>query len=257
MAGGFPRWRERALLQFALDLLLAVAAMFAFTLLFLFGWALWSMAHGERDSARLLAALQQPAVPVQIAMTVVALALPALLLFAWRRPADAGERRRSLRNAARAATWAWALATGVTVFVLVNLAVALAARSGVAATPSNLALVEGAVRAHPVLLVGFAVGLAPLYEELLFRRVLFGRLWAAGRPRLGMLLSGAAFALFHEPPLLSGHAPVAAALLWGAYGLMGVAFAWVYRRTGTLWAAVAAHAVNNALGCAALFLTAP
>jgi len=42
--------------------------------------------------------------------------------------------------------------------------------------------------------------------------------------------------------------------LWVIYGGMGAAFAWVYRRTGTLWAAVIAHAVNNAIALAAMVL---
>ena len=33
---------------------------------------------------------------------------------------------------------------------------------------------------------------------------------------------------------------------------MGAAFAWLYQRTGTLWAPIAAHALNNAIALAAL-----
>ena len=33
---------------------------------------------------------------------------------------------------------------------------------------------------------------------------------------------------------------------------MGAAFCWLYRRTGTLWAAIAAHALNNAVALAAM-----
>ena len=52
------------------------------------------------------------------------------------------------------------------------------------------------------LVVLFAVVLAPLYEELLFRRVLFGRLWHAGWPVLGIALSSVIFALVHAALLL-------------------------------------------------------
>jgi membrane protease YdiL (CAAX protease family) len=41
---------------------------------------------------------------------------------------------------------------------------------------------QSAIARFPLFLVLFAVVLAPAYEELLFRRVLFGRLWKAGRP---------------------------------------------------------------------------
>jgi membrane protease YdiL (CAAX protease family) len=33
---------------------------------------------------------------------------------------------------------------------------------------------------------------------------------------------------------------------------MGGLFAWVYRRTGTLWAAIGAHAINNLIASALL-----
>lgn len=247
----------RPLLHALLDLALALAAMLLLSLVFMAGWATWlTLAEGGAPP-HLAARLQQPGVVAQIAMSVLVTGAPALALFLWRRPADAGERAHSLRQAARPSTWAWAMATGIGVFALASGAVALVERLGVKATPSNLALVEAALRTQPALLVLFAVVLAPLYEELLFRRVVFGRLWAAGRPGLGMLLSGAAFALLHEPPGLGGQPPAAFALLWTAYGLMGVAFAWVYRRTGTLWAAIGAHALHNALGCAALLLGTP
>jgi hypothetical protein len=42
------------------------------------------------------------------------------------------------------------------------------------------------------------------------------------------------------------------AQLWLVYGGMGAAFCWLYRRTGTLWAAITAHALNNAVALAAL-----
>lgn len=118
--------------------------------------------------------------------------------------------------------------------------------------PSNQALIEAVGVEFPVALLVFVVLLAPAYEELLFRRVLFGRLWAAGRPLLGLVLSSVLFACMHEMPGLGGSGPLAGALLWGCYAAMGALFAWVYWRTGTLWAAVGAHAVNNAIAGALL-----
>src|SRR3546814_10157648 len=102
---------------------------------------------------------------------------------------------------------------------------------------------------NPALLLLVVALLAPAYEELLFRRVLFGRLWAAGRPLLGIVLSSAAFACMHELPGTGGNGLLAGALLWTCYAMMGALFAWVYRRTGTLWAAIGAHAVNNLIAC--------
>ena len=98
---------------------------------------------------------------------------------------------------------------------------------------------------NPAFLLLFAAVLAPAYEELMFRRVLFGRLWAAGKPWLGLVLSSAAFAMIHEVPGTTGNPLEVTLLLWLVYGGMGAAFAWVYWRTGTLWAAFGAHALHN------------
>jgi len=62
-----------------------------------------------------------------------------------------------------------------------------------------------------------------------------------------MAVSAALFAFAHEIPG-SGDGGVAAGLvLWSAYAVMGAVFAWTYRRTGTLWAAILAHGLHNAL----------
>ncbi len=76
----------------------------------------------------------------------------------------------------------------------------LAKQFGIEPVPTNLALMQSAIARFPLFLMLFAVVLAPAYEELLFRRVLFGRLWKAGRPWLGIVLSSLAFALIHEIP---------------------------------------------------------
>ena len=125
---------------------------------------------------------------------------------------------------------------------------------GIRPTPTNLAMVEEAMARFPLFMLAFTVLLAPAYEELLFRRVLFGRLWAAGLPWTGLLLSSVAFALVHELPGATAGG-WETGQLWLVYGVMGGAFAWLYRRTGTLWAPIAAHAVNNAVAVAVLGLS--
>lgn len=65
-----------------------------------------------------------------------------------------------------------------------------------------------------------------------------------------MLSSGLVFALAHELLSLFRDASPGAFLLLALYMSMGVVFAWLYRRTGTLWAPILAHAVNNALALA-------
>lgn len=199
------------------------------------------------DTAALAAGIGQPGVLAQILMALLSMSAAALLLYFWRRRADAGERAASLRALRQPRSWGWALLVGVLVFVGSGLIGQAMKLLGSEPVPTNLAMVEEAVRRWPVFLALFAVVLAPMYEELLFRRVLFGRFLAAGKPWLGLVLSSLAFALVHEVPGLSANTPLAVLQLWLIYGGMGAAFAWLYWRTGTLWAPIAAHALNNGL----------
>ena len=87
-----------------------------------------------------------------------------------------------------------------------------------------------------------AVLVAPVCEELLFRGVIFGSL----RARLGFwpaaAASGALFGAIHLSPV---HVlPLA---------VLGVALAWVYERTGSLWTSVGLHAIQNATVMALFF----
>ena len=86
------------------------------------------------------------------------------------------------------------------------------------------------------------VVLAPVFEELIFRGLLYGSL----RTRLGvapaLLLSAAVFALAH------GYSPVGFASVF----LSGALWAWSYERTGSLLPAIGAHVANNAAVSATL-----
>lgn len=89
------------------------------------------------------------------------------------------------------------------------------------------------------ILYSFLLLEAPLLEEPLFRGVTFGGLTKIMPVWLAMLLSGFLFAFVH----------VNAATfipLW----FLGVAFAWLYVRTGTLLAPMAVHFFFNATNLA-------
>ncbi|MBB4758141.1 CPBP family intramembrane metalloprotease [Xanthomonas arboricola] len=250
------------LLGFGIDVLIATGLLL---LLSVAGFALWGVfrgvsavqaakAQGLTPSAtQIMATIGQPGVLVQLLTALVSTASPALLLYYWRRRATADERRASRAATRRASTWGWTALIAVGVFLLSNLVSVAASALGIKPVPTNLPLMEEAIKQWPLALVVFAVAIAPAYEELLFRRVLFGRLLAAGRPWLGIVLSSAIFALVHEVPGVSGNGPAAIAQLWLVYGSMGAAFAWLYWRTGTLWAPIVAHGVNNATALAALY----
>jgi len=207
------------------------------------------------DAAALPTLLGTPGPLAQILMALVSTGGVALILYFWRRRADRSERQASLHAAAKASTWLWTLLVAALVIAGSNAIAFAAEQLGIKPVPTNLDLMTRAVDQFPLFLLLFAVVLAPAYEELLFRRVLFGRLWKAGRPWLGMLLSSLAFALVHEIPGTSANGPAEIAQLWLVYGGMGAAFCWLYQRTGTLWAPIAAHGLNNAVALAALALS--
>lgn len=209
--------------------------------------------HGADDNA-VRDAVASPGASAAIAMVMLSSATTALLLYAWRRPATAMERSYSHAQLRSPRAWAWSVSTGILLFAGTSLASWTLQQLGLPPNPTNLAPIRAAIAQNPVFIVFFTVIAAPIYEELLFRRVLFGRFWQGGRPTLGMWLSGAIFALSHEIPG-TGTGPFAATLcLLVVYAAMGAAFAWLYRRTGTLWAPILAHAISN--GLALLVLSA-
>ena len=251
------------LLGFALDLLIGIATLLFLSVLGGLVWALWRGVEVGMQAARdgaapaaaeLATALGTPGALPQMLIALVSTGGAALLLYFLRRRATPAERAQSPQAMRRASTWGWIAVVATCVFLGSSGIGWIAKQMGVEPVPTNLLLMQQAWAQYPLFLIVFAVVLAPAYEELLFRRVLFGRLWAANRPLLGIVLSSLAFALVHEIPGTSPNSFPAMLQLWLIYGGMGAAFAWVYRRTGTLWAAVIAHALNNAVALAAMVL---
>jgi membrane protease YdiL (CAAX protease family) len=96
-------------------------------------------------------------------------------------------------------------------------------------------LAWGPPAAVGVTLVG-TILFAPVFEELIFRGLLYGTL----RTRLTWPLAAAASALVFA--LAHGYGAAGFASVF----LSGVLWAWVYERTGSLLPSIAAHMVNNA-----------
>jgi len=207
----------------------------------------------ELSPAQITQQLGQPGALAQLLMALVSTASAALVVYFWRRRAMRVERQASWGALRRPVTWGLAVLVAIGVFGFSTATGMLAERLHIQPTPTNLSLMNDLLQQWPWSAVLFAVVLAPAYEELLFRRVLFGRLLAAGRPVLGIVLSSLAFALLHEIPGLSGNGVLAICQLWLVYGTMGAAFAWLYWRTGSLWASIIAHGLNNAIALAALY----
>jgi ABC-2 type transport system permease protein len=88
---------------------------------------------------------------------------------------------------------------------------------------------------RPVWICILAIVAAPLFEELLFRGLIFQGLWRTTGPTLAILGSAAVFALVHPPISVI---PV--------FGL-GIAAAISFRKSGFLLAPVLTHAVYNTM----------
>jgi membrane protease YdiL (CAAX protease family) len=89
------------------------------------------------------------------------------------------------------------------------------------------------------LMIASAVGLAPVCEELAFRGHLLSALRLRAGPGVAIALSALAFAALHlDPVRLPG-------LLF-----LGLLYGWLTWRTGSVYPAVLAHAVNNAAATA-------
>jgi len=188
----------------------------------------------------------------QMLMTIVSIGLPTLLLCVWRHWPTAAQWRASFNAVLRPSTWGWAVLISASCLGFSSRLSQLGEQMGLFSQASNVDLLEQGWANHPFLTVMMVVVLAPIYEELLFRRVLFRRLWQAGYPLLGMIVSGFLFAFVHEIPGSNNNGVFGTLLLWFIYTNMGVAFAWIYQHTGTLYACIAAHSLNNAVALTAL-----
>lgn len=201
------------------------------------------------DPNVLAKSIGEPSGVVLMLVSALGMALAALTVYFWRRRATPEERRISRAAAAKPRTWIEAIALGVGLFLTSTALMWSLERIGHLPNPSNMVLLEAVMTYSPALLLLVAVVIAPLSEELLFRRVLFGRLWAAGKPGAGMIASSVLFAFAHEVPGTSGAPWSMTLILLLFYAGMGMSLAWIYRRTGTLWAPIATHATNNLLAC--------
>ena len=130
---------------------------------------------------------------------------------------------------------------------------ALMERLGTSTVGSNLAIIDAAFAAAPALTLLMTVWLAPIGEELVFRRVLLHRFAQARRPGLGLVLTSLGFALIHEP-LPAGRDLLTWGLTLATYASLGFGFGLLYLRSGRLDAAILAHVLVNAVGMALLLV---
>lgn len=99
-----------------------------------------------------------------------------------------------------------------------------------------------------IALAALLVSLGPLVEELLFRGMLLSALMRRWRAPAAVVASSLIFAMVHLPGL-QYHWYALPALL-----LLALVLAWLRLKSGSIWPAVLAHGVNNALAVAGWFV---
>ena len=145
-----------------------------------------------------------------------------------------------------------AVGCGLALCLLMMFTMYLLNQAGLDLRPGNQALLEDAGKNTPLLVAMFTIMVAPVFEEILFRKHIFARFQKEGYAVGAYILSSILFAFMHEPQPSQGIANWLILLL--LYALMGAVFAWVYQKTGRLWSAMLAHSSNNLLAVAILFL---
>jgi membrane protease YdiL (CAAX protease family) len=100
-----------------------------------------------------------------------------------------------------------------------------------------------------IIIVAYAVVIAPLHEELFFRGVLFRGVRDRYGLVPGLIASGVGFGLIHFLDTEWQDA----LLLIGVMFFNGIALAWWYERRGTIVAPVVAHMVFNIIGLTLIF----
>ena len=84
------------------------------------------------------------------------------------------------------------------------------------------------------------IGVAPISEEIFFRGFLFGGLRRGLPFVLAALVSALIFGAFHY----TGESSLT---VLPQLAVLGLALAWIYERTGSIYPTIAVHAINNAL----------
>jgi uncharacterized protein len=145
-----------------------------------------------------------------------------------------------------------AVGVGFLMFLLVTGILYFINSMGPALEPSNQKIIADLAKQWPIAVAFYAILVAPLFEELFFRKQIFARFAKSGYAPLGYLISSILFALSHEAS--PGNGVGVWLLLLAVYSAMGAVFAYLYQRTGRLWPAMVAHATNNVFAVSALFI---
>lgn len=114
----------------------------------------------------------------------------------------------------------------------------------------NQLIIKSLLEDNFVRVIFEATILAAIYEELIFRGIFFRGFYQKSR----ILAYVMTFIAFGIPHLFIGLAQIGFSELYflPIYGLMGVIFAYVYEKTGSIYTAMGSHLINNLLSILAI-----
>ncbi len=95
------------------------------------------------------------------------------------------------------------------------------------------------------------VALVPTAEEVLYRGLIFGRLYRRN-PAAAYFLSSAVFSAVHVTGYLGAYPPVTLLLCFAQYLPAGLCLGWAYTAADTICAPILIHTIINALGIFAM-----
>ena len=218
----------------------AVLAALALPLLIWGGSLAAAISQGPAEDA------SDGAIAVGLVLTVI-LDLALIGLAAWLsiRRYRLGWGELGLRAFDRRLWWLPPVAAAGALVGVIAYAAVLSAVGADAASPQQEDL-EPIFQSRVILpLTGFAVlVMAPLAEEVFFRGFIFAGLVRPFGVAGAMVASGVLFGVFH----------ITSADTLGVvlpFSLIGMLFAWLYYRSGSLWPNIAAHFLFNVVGFAA------
>ncbi|MGX6392383.1 CPBP family intramembrane glutamic endopeptidase [Lactiplantibacillus pentosus] len=189
----------------------------------------------------LVAAFHQLGSQVFLIQTVDYLVGALLLLWLARRMTakNAVEQQRS--------NWLIAILWGLIGLVLVIvgqvLILKITAMLGQSTASNNTSTLLTVGQQYPVFFLAIIVG-APIMEEIVFRKVIFGNLSAVTGKIGAALISSFLFSLAHA----DGHLIL--------YAFVGLLFCWLYQHTGRIQASMTSHILMNAAVVVPTLLTA-
>ena len=116
-------------------------------------------------------------------------------------------------------------------------------------TSVNQSMIEGLIKASPVLMLVSTAFLAPFYEEFLFR---LGIGSVIKNKWLFIIISGTIFGLLHVFPLENGMNLIVGIIQSISYVTMGIFLSYVYKKNNNIFDSIGLHFLNNFLSALTL-----